>query len=557
MITLIKQGANVNHVAKNGKTPLFRARTYETVMLLLNYGANPYQKTLVKDKLGNPTPTTKVPRLDGKPSPEERTVTEHLMRYGYECPRAILDESIQKLPDDTLVMDFEVFNCNNALKEFELQDYEMSLFVEVKEKGWYPLLAHPLMQIFLNLKWRAIGAFFWLKLFFQVILVATMTYNGIMFVNIPHCEIVCDGKDGDYGVNEKYKELIKDFNNTICNNVTETYYSDRFHKILFQRRDNDTVEEEEKETVRCINRQLEPQNAPDFNLMVFGRVSRPLEPICKAFDMTVESCWSRNWSVIVMAFLLFVFFLREAKEIYERGIMQYIKYMDNWIQECILILSISFLALSTYDYILAIHCAAWMVFLVWIDLTLLLSKLDKIGEYVYMSKNVTKTMLFCMVTYIPSFLAYAFGFYLLLRSNENFNSYVATVFKVLSMMVGELEYDGTFSYDAVVKTGSRQFSTQIMFLFFLITVALIIMNLLLAVTVSKTDDLEQSSKLMQSRDRVEDVVQHSFQKKLTRQIMDYLACANISSMQFFWQRQRPVLERCLSDGDRKYKVDTN
>ena len=82
------------------------------------------------------------------------------------------------------------------------------------------------------------------------------------------------------------------------------------------------------------------------------------------------------------------------------------------------------------------------------------------------------------------------------------------------------------------------------------------MNLLLAVTVSKTDDLEQSSKLMQSRDRVEDVVQHSFQKKLTRQIMDYLACANISSMQFFWQRQRPVLERCLSDGDRKYKVFT-
>ena len=235
MITLIKQGANVNHVAKNGKTPLFRARTYETVMLLLNYGANPYQKTLVKDKLGNLTPKTKILGLDGKPSNEERTVTEHLMRYGYECPRAILDESIQKLPDDTLVMDYEVFNCNNSLKNFELQDYEMSLFVETKDKGWYPLLAHPLMQIFLNLKWRAIGAFFWLKLFFQVILVATMTYNGIMFVNIPHCEIVCDSSE--------YSELGNRFNFT-CNSTHETFYSESFDMIRVQMK-NITEEKEE------------------------------------------------------------------------------------------------------------------------------------------------------------------------------------------------------------------------------------------------------------------------------------------------------------------------
>ena len=141
MISLIKQGANVNHVAKNGKTPLFRATSYETAMLLLNHGANPYKTIEVKDKNGNPFPT-------------KQTVIEHLLKFGSECPKAILDASMQKLPDDTLIMDFEVFKGKKNLKEknnLQLKDYEISLFLQAIDNTYNSLLIHPLMQIFLIL----------------------------------------------------------------------------------------------------------------------------------------------------------------------------------------------------------------------------------------------------------------------------------------------------------------------------------------------------------------------------------------------------------------------
>ena len=505
-------------------------------MLLLNHGANPHQTIEVKDKKGNPI---------------EQTIIEHLMKFGCECPRAILDASIQKLPDDTLIMDFEIFKSKNSLKAnntLKLKDYEMSLFLQAIDNVYNSLLLHPLMEIFLNLKWRAIGMSFLIKMLFQIILVATMTCNGIIFVNMQHCEIVCNSSEEAF--------LREQFDGILCNSTYETFYSKSFDMIGVQKRSDITDHKvstinEKNVNVRCINRQLKPQNITGYYQV--RNESLPLEPICQAFGYELGSCWTHNWSLIFMVFLLTLFFLREVREIYERGPKEYVSWLDNWIQESILVLSVSYLFFSIYDINLAVHAVAWMVFLVWIDLTLLLSKMDKIGEYVYMSKNVTKTMLFCMMIYIPSFFAFAFGFYLLLRPNENFYSYTATFFKVLSMMVGELEYDDTFSYDAVEKTGSGQFSTQIMFTFFLITVVLIIMNLLLAVTVSKTEDLEKESKLMQTESRVEDVVQSSYESKLDNIFLDCLDYAY--KCKYKRIKRLPLLERCQKDGDNKYTVN--
>ena len=44
VISLIDNGANVNHKAEGGKTPLFRARSVNTILLLLGYGADPNLK---------------------------------------------------------------------------------------------------------------------------------------------------------------------------------------------------------------------------------------------------------------------------------------------------------------------------------------------------------------------------------------------------------------------------------------------------------------------------------------------------------------------------------
>ena len=55
----------------------------------------------------------------------------------------------------------------------------------------------------------------------------------------------------------------------------------------------------------------------------------------------------------------------------------------------------------------------------------------------------------------------------------------------MSMKIGELDYTDDFDYSKTVEKGGKNISLQIMFLIFIVSITLIVMNLMLAVTVSK------------------------------------------------------------------------
>ena len=75
IIELFNHGADINYIANNDdigigghvfqKTPLFRAKTYETIKLLLSYGADPAHKALLElsNNTGNFATTKRVPKL--------------------------------------------------------------------------------------------------------------------------------------------------------------------------------------------------------------------------------------------------------------------------------------------------------------------------------------------------------------------------------------------------------------------------------------------------------------------------------------------------------------
>ena len=122
-----------------------------------------------------------------------------------------------------------------------------------------------------------------------------------------------------------------------------------------------------------------------------------------------------------------------------------------------------------------------------------------------MSMEVLQTMAFCILIYIPSFLAFSFGFYILLNVTESFSSYFQSMIKVLAMSVGELDYTTNFDYNQVKKYGGINISSQVMFVAFIITMALIMMNILLAVTIGKTEDIEPKSKVRQAKRRTNEI----------------------------------------------------
>ena len=116
---------------------------------------------------------------------------------------------------------------------------------------------------------------------------------------------------------------------------------------------------------------------------------------------------------------------------------------------------------ATIDLEIAVHIGAWAVFFSWIDLTLLSGRFDKFGEYIYMSMDVTKTLLKTIIVFTPTFIAFALAFNLLLKGNHIFHGVTTSFLKVFDMFVGELEFTNIFMYDKVKEVGGRNISVQV------------------------------------------------------------------------------------------------
>ena len=425
---LLKNGADVNHTSYNNKTALFKAKTYETVTLLLKYGAN----VTTQDSKG-------------------RTAIEYLMKYNSDCPTAILDECLIKQPNESLIVDLQVFDSQRGYEN----KHDLHIFKEAEKQKRSDLFLHPLMQIFMELSYRTYHNYFIVHAIVHLIFTVIFSALGIVYADFTHCT---DNGNLSYWKNSKFNSSL----------------------------------------VECINNKLVP---------VEEKLS-PVEAISLALDYSQDS-WHMYWLYISSHILLVI---RLIIEIYKcivvfQNLKAYVFNFKNVIAMLFLVASFGFIIILHFpiDISHADHFAGWMLFFVWIEFFLNLAKVSNIGRYIIMSTYVMKTMFFILMAYVPCFLAFVGGFYIFLRPSEKFESYTSTFVKVLSMMVGELNYDNDFSYHKVINGGGASISTQIMFCLFVVSVMVIILNLLIAVTVSNTQSLDDISIQLQTRQKIIDV----------------------------------------------------
>ena len=116
------------------------------------------------------------------------------------------------------------------------------------------------------------------------------------------------------------------------------------------------------------------------------------------------------------------------------------------------------------------------------------------------------------------------------------------------MMVGELNYDDDFSPDGVDKIGGYNKSVQIMFMLFVISVMLILLNILLAVTVGKTEGLVDKSIKMQTKQRIDDVMLPAFTPHWWVSFKENFQTKSIK------KKIKPILKRCIQNKDGKYTI---
>ena len=150
------------------------------------------------------------------------------------------------------------------------------------------------------------------------------------------------------------------------------------------------------------------------------------------------------------------------------------------------------------------HLLGWALFLAWIDLTMFLGRFDLFGRHIYRSWHVMKNVAWSMTVYIPVLMAFATAFHCFLKNDEIFEGTVASILKILTMVLGEFDFTDHFVYDKVKENRGSNFSVQIMFVMFIIYGSMIIVNLITAWIVVNQRDA-QDTEVILAMQRIEEI----------------------------------------------------
>ena len=217
-----------------------------------------------------------------------------------------------------------------------------------------------------------------------------------------------------------------------------------------------------------------------------------------------------------------------------------------------LITLILMLVLNKDEVTPAFHLRAWSVFVAGLDLTLMVAKFVNVGIYIHMSMQVAKTLAVLLLIYLPILITFTFTFCLLLSQNATFIFPINGFLKILSMMIGELDLQDNFSWDAL-KDEKTLISAQVLFVFFWLFAAIVIINLWIGLIVNQFEELCLKADVIRLQKEVEQVsitqniiMTHNMPtvfllRKLLQNISNYL--------QFFDYIQQQILTKSKDTGN--------
>ena len=93
-------------------------------------------------------------------------------------------------------------------------------------------------------------------------------------------------------------------------------------------------------------------------------------------------------------------------------------------------------------------------------------------------------------------MAFAMAFHCFLIEDEIFKGPVTSFIKVLTMVLGEFEFETHFYFNKVAETHGQNFSVQIMFVLFVVYGGIIMMNLIMATIVVNQRDASDSEFIL-------------------------------------------------------------
>ncbi|XP_014772761.1 transient receptor potential cation channel subfamily A member 1 homolog [Octopus bimaculoides] len=225
------------------------------------------------------------------------------------------------------------------------------------------------------------------------------------------------------------------------------------------------------------------------------------------FNVQVNDGFFISYGKYVVIVLGVLMLLREIFQLVQAGLgyLTYVNLLD-WLTYLFAILFVLGFS-QCQQQVLYIEEWQWNlgsigIFLAWIDLVLYVQKVPRFGIYVVMFTDILYTFIQFAVVFSLFIVAFAFGFFALLRQRinksqavefEQFSNIGKSLMKTFVMMIGELEFDDIF----FSPDDSLQFTitTYLMFLVFLILGSIIIMNLLVGLAVDDIKEVQNKATL--------------------------------------------------------------
>ena len=448
-----------------GKTPLHTAvkvGNFDHVDCLLSAGALVHATTTKgKTPLHQATSSAVARRLleDGAnpfaKGNEGDSCFKLFVKYSPQCALEVLNQGIKTNDNDEdstrllLKYDLKIFQQISHAYDKNSKGREMSGLREMEKNDRAELLKHPLCQLFLSMKWRKVRKHFILMLLFYFVFALSLS-------------IFCSGAS--------YIQEKASFENatTNCNNRTTIglTFNVRTEKML-----------------RCL----------DFN------------------DFWIHTTYITYFLTFILAITLL--FTKLILMIYDFS--TFIRETEHVLEMFMLLTTIVFLSLVTIDITLATKFGAVAVLLAWIQITLLLARFPSFGIYIYMANFVFTTIIMFFTLYLTALIGFAISFHMLLKSQKAFDDPISSLLKVIVMMIGEFDYDANFTNENNAKYFdlSHNDIAQIIFVFFILLVSIILANLIVGLTVNKTDtlfkqaDYYHNSKKVLNICKIEDILE--------------------------------------------------
>ena len=419
-------------------TALYFAKNLDVVDVLLNNGVKPTNQSMI-----------------------------NFMNENSDLARAVLDNCLSKQKDeendkDMLCMDFSIFQDNRN---------DMSLFLETKDHIRDQLLLHPMIKMFLHMKFFSM--YMW-ALYYAMALYTLLVFS---FVALGYTYVQSE----------------------LCSNITianETCFETKIAKFVVCPI-NDTYSE-----IKNPSMILPRLNCQEYGF-IEGNESNVEEAIEKLRGTTSLEQGFFCLSVVIACLV----FLYEADQLWSLKV-SYFSSCENILQFCLIWISVSFYVFHAIgDYSNAKIIVSWMVLLSCLNFTVVWARVDRMRPYVHMFMTVIKAMSWCMLAFLPALMGFSNAFYLNLNHNPNFDDPIGSIIKSFSMAIGELDYSENFDLDSVeqyVISGNELASSKIMLVIFILG-SLMFLNLMVSVAVNDVQTLYNKSELIDMKQKISDI----------------------------------------------------